>query len=93
MTPSGKNDVPPPDGWARGIDAVAGWLLYTASPGDVVAIDAPLVVANPTGIRECEREVARRSARGPLRCGLSTVSSGVRFSAETTCRMISVGCR
>ncbi len=50
-------------GWARGIDTVAGWLLRTASPGDVVAIDAPLVVANPTGIRECEREVAQRYGR------------------------------
>lgn len=50
-------------GWARGIDAVAEWVLETAIPGDVIAIDAPLVVANPTGMRECEREVAQRYGR------------------------------
>ena len=47
-------------GWARGIDAVAAWVITHAAPGDVIAIDAPLVVANATGIRECEREVAQR---------------------------------
>jgi predicted RNase H-like nuclease len=50
-------------GWARGIDAVVEWLLATAKPGEVIAIDAPLVVANPTGMRECEREVAQRYGR------------------------------
>jgi len=47
-------------GWARGIDAVAAWVITRSTPGDVIAIDAPLVVANATGIRECEREVAQR---------------------------------
>lgn len=50
-------------GWARGIDAVVEWLVATALPGDVIAIDAPLVVANETGMRECEREVAQRYGR------------------------------
>jgi predicted RNase H-like nuclease len=47
-------------GWARGIDAVVDWLVGMARPGDVIGIDAPLVVANATGMRECEREVAQR---------------------------------
>lgn len=50
-------------GWARGIDAVVDWLVELASPQDVIAVDAPLVVANPTGMRECEREVAQRYGR------------------------------
>ncbi|KFF59631.1 hypothetical protein JF66_09855 [Cryobacterium sp. MLB-32] len=50
-------------GWARGIDAVAAWLIALAEPGDVIAIDAPLVVFNATGIRECEREVGQRYGR------------------------------
>ncbi|TFC81344.1 DUF429 domain-containing protein [Cryobacterium cheniae] len=47
-------------GWARGIDAVVEWLVSNSAAGDVIAIDAPLVVANATGMRECEREVAQR---------------------------------
>jgi predicted RNase H-like nuclease len=47
-------------GWARGIDQVVEWLVDHSRPGDVIAIDAPLVVANATGMRECEREVAQR---------------------------------
>lgn len=46
--------------WSRGIDAVVEWLVGIARPGDVVAVDAPLVVANASGIRECEREVGQR---------------------------------
>ena len=47
-------------GWARGIESVVEWLVACSVPGDVIAIDAPLVVANATGMRECEREVAQR---------------------------------
>ncbi|MGR2752866.1 DUF429 domain-containing protein [Agromyces arachidis] len=50
-------------GWARGVDEVAGWLVERMSPGDVVAIDAPLVVTNETGIRDAEREVGQRYGR------------------------------
>ena len=50
-------------GWARGITDVAAWLITHAEPGDVIAIDAPLVVFNATGIRECEREVGQRYGR------------------------------
>ncbi|MFO7691007.1 MAG: DUF429 domain-containing protein [Cryobacterium sp.] len=50
-------------GWARGITAVAEWVIGLAEPGDVVAVDAPLVVFNATGIRDCEREVGQRYGR------------------------------
>lgn len=50
-------------GWARGIRDVADWVLQLARPGDVVAVDAPLVVYNATGMRECEREVGQRYGR------------------------------
>ena len=47
-------------GWARGINDVLEWIEANALPGDVIGIDAPLVVTNETGMRECEREVAQR---------------------------------
>jgi len=47
-------------GWARGIEQVVAWLESHATDGDVIAIDAPLVVTNASGMRECEREVGQR---------------------------------
>ena len=50
-------------GWGRGIDDVVDWVSARARPGDVIAVDAPLVVLNETGMRECEREVGQRYMR------------------------------
>lgn len=50
-------------GWAVGIDAVVAWIVATASPGSVIAVDAPLLVENETGMRLCEREVGQRYGR------------------------------
>ncbi|WP_285028089.1 DUF429 domain-containing protein [Plantibacter sp. ME-Dv--P-122b] len=50
-------------GWAVGIDAVVAWIVATASPGSVIAVDAPLLVRNETGMRLCEREVGQRYGR------------------------------
>jgi len=50
-------------GWARGIDQVVDWIQRHVEPGAVLAIDAPLVVNNPTGMRVCERETGSRYGR------------------------------
>ncbi|WEO76260.1 DUF429 domain-containing protein [Cryobacterium sp. SO2] len=50
-------------GWARGIDDVVDWIQSLVEPGAVLAIDAPLVVNNPTGMRVCERETGSRYGR------------------------------
>ncbi|POH67744.1 DUF429 domain-containing protein [Cryobacterium zongtaii] len=50
-------------GWARGIDEVVDWIQRLGEPGAVLAIDAPLVVNNATGMRECERETGSRYGR------------------------------
>ena len=50
-------------GWTRGIDATTDWILQWARAGDMVAIDAPLVVTNAIGMRECERQVGVRYGR------------------------------
>jgi predicted RNase H-like nuclease len=47
-------------GWARGLEEVLSWILGHLSLGDVIAIDAPLVVPNLTGQRDCERETGSR---------------------------------
>jgi len=50
-------------GWARGIDEVVDWVQSMHEPGAVLAVDAPLVVNNPSGMRECERETGSRYGR------------------------------
>ncbi|WP_244285251.1 hypothetical protein [Cryobacterium shii] len=50
-------------GWARGTDAVVRWIERMWEPGAVLAIDAPLVVDNPSGMRLCERETGSRYGR------------------------------
>jgi predicted RNase H-like nuclease len=65
-------------GWAIGIDAVTHWIVANAEPGDVIAIDAPLVVTNPTGMRECERETGQRYGRWRVAANASNTSRAVQ---------------
>ncbi|AWG01891.1 DUF429 domain-containing protein [Clavibacter michiganensis] len=48
---------------ARGIDEVVAWVDRWQGPGAVAAVDGPLVVANATGSRLAEKEVASRYGR------------------------------
>jgi len=50
-------------GWTTGIEQTHRWIADRIGEGDTIAIDAPLVVVNPTGMRECEREVGQRYGR------------------------------
>ncbi|WP_246854107.1 DUF429 domain-containing protein [Naasia sp. SYSU D00057] len=63
-------------GWLRGIDAVADWLTATAEPGAVIAVDAPLVVPNATGMRTCEKEVGSRYGRWRVAANASNAGLG-----------------
>ncbi|TFV93987.1 DUF429 domain-containing protein [Leifsonia flava] len=78
-------------GWARGIDEVERWLVQTASVGDVIAIDAPLVVSNPMGMRECEREVGRRYGRWKVSANASNLGLGWLAGVSLRRRLESAG--
>lgn len=47
-------------GWTIGLQQTCGWIQQHATSDTRVFIDAPLVVPNATGMRECEREVGQR---------------------------------
>ena len=47
-------------GWTIGLQQTCGWIQQHATNSTHVFIDAPLVVPNATGMRECEREVGQR---------------------------------
>jgi predicted RNase H-like nuclease len=50
-------------GWTTGIDETVAWMDDRAGNTALGFIDAPLVVTNASGPRECEREVGRRFGR------------------------------
>lgn len=61
-------------GWARGVDAVAEWVLREAGDEAVIAVDAPLVVPNATGMREGEKQVGRAYGRWKVSANASNQS-------------------
>jgi predicted RNase H-like nuclease len=61
-------------GWARGVDEVVEWIGAWATPGSSVAIDAPVLVPNATGMRPSEREVARAYGRWHVAANASSAS-------------------
>lgn len=63
-------------GWARGIDEVEAWVLEVATPGAIIAIDAPLLVLNATGMRLAEREVGRGYGRYRVAANASNLALG-----------------
>lgn len=65
-------------GWARGVEDVASWVAQHERPGDVIAIDAPLIVPNATGMRAAEREVGSRYGRWKVAANASNQASAAR---------------
>lgn len=61
-------------GWARGTEAVLEWIDSVWEPGAVLAVDAPLVVNNPSGMRLCERETGRRYGRWSVSANASNLA-------------------
>lgn len=72
-------------GWRRGVEATSVWAAEIA--GDEPAlmfVDAPLVVANPTGQRLCDTQVGQRYGR--WRVSANTVNAASRSLAGVALR-------
>ena len=74
-------------GWTRGVADTAAWVQRHAEVDTVAMVDAPLVVTNPTGMRECEKEIGRRYGRWKVSAnasnlGLPGTLAGVRLTSE-----------
>jgi predicted RNase H-like nuclease len=71
-------------GWTRGVEETASWIERWSMPSTIAMIDAPLVVRNVTGMRECEREIGRRYGRWKVAANCSNLSmpalAGVRLA-------------
>jgi predicted RNase H-like nuclease len=71
-------------GWTRGLDETTDWVERWSTPTAIAMVDAPLVVRNATGMRECEREVGRRYGRWKVAANCSNLAmpalAGVRLA-------------
>ncbi|PZF56496.1 DUF429 domain-containing protein [Curtobacterium sp. MCSS17_008] len=78
-------------GWARGVGAVTDWIAAHLGPRTLVAVDASLVVTNPTGIREAERQVGQRYGRWKVAANPTNLASAASAGARLLDRLTGLG--
>lgn len=78
-------------GWARGVDAVTDWIVQHLGPRTLIAVDASLVVTNPTGIREAERQVGQRYGRWKVAANPTNQASAASAGTALLERLTALG--
>ena len=78
-------------GWARGVDAVTAWIAGHLGPRSLIAVDASLIVTNPTGIREAERQVGQRYGRWKVAANPTNLASAASAGARLLDRLTDLG--
>ena len=61
--------------WTRGVDETLAWTQAHSETDTMLMVDAPLVVANSSGQRRCEREVGQRYGRSWVSANSTNISS------------------
>ena len=80
-------------GWTRGLDETIDWIERWSSEATMAMIDAPLVVSNATGMRECEREVGRRYGRWKVAANCSNLTMAALAGVHLADRLADRGWR
>ena len=80
-------------GWTRGLDETVEWVERWSAPSTIAMVDAPLVVHNATGMRECEREVGRRYGRWKVAANCSNLAMSALAGVRLTERLAVTGWR
>lgn len=62
-------------GWLANTEDVASWIDEHAGENSFTFIDAPLVIENPEGMRDCEKEVGHRYGSWKVFANASNLSS------------------
>ncbi|MFJ3383361.1 MULTISPECIES: DUF429 domain-containing protein [unclassified Curtobacterium] len=78
-------------GWARGVDEVTEWIVQHLGPRTLIGVDASLVVTNPTGIREAERQVGQRYGRWKVAANPTNLASAASAGARLLDRLTALG--
>jgi predicted RNase H-like nuclease len=72
-------------GWARGLEETIDWINSAAGAGPALLfVDAPLIVTNPAGQRECERQAGQRYGRWKVSAN-STNTRSPRLAGVALC--------
>jgi predicted RNase H-like nuclease len=72
-------------GWTRGLEETINWITSAAGPGPALLfVDAPLIVVNPAGQRECERQAGQRYGRWRVSAN-STNTRSPRLAGVALC--------
>lgn len=80
-------------GWTCGVEETVSWIERIAEPDTLLMVDAPLMVENPTGQREAEREVGRRYGRWHVSANSTNLTSPRLAGVILRERLESVGWR
>jgi predicted RNase H-like nuclease len=81
-------------GWTRGVAETAAWMERWATPDAIAMIDAPLVVTNAGGMRECEKEIGRRYGRWKVSANASNLAlTGTLAGTVLTAQLAAAGWR
>lgn len=80
-------------GWARGLDDVESWIGTWAGADAIALVDAPLVVRNAAGMRECERQVARHYGRWKVSANASNLGLAALAGVSLVGRLAADGWR
>ena len=62
-------------GWTIGLGATAAWIAEWQAPATILFVDAPLVVLNAAGQRQCETEVGQRYGRWKVSANSTNMAS------------------
>jgi predicted RNase H-like nuclease len=78
-------------GWTRGVDETFDWIDGHAVGDTMLMIDAPLVVANESGQRVCEREVGQRYGKAWVSANSTNRASRHRAGIQLRERLEAAG--
>ncbi len=80
-------------GWTTGIVETAEWMDEWGSQDALAFVDAPLVVTNNAGQRDCEREVGRRFGRYLVSANTTNLASPRQAGVHLRQRLTTAGWR
>ena len=80
-------------GWTVGLADTAAWIDAQGASPALAFVDAPLVVTNPGGQRECETQVGKRFGRHFVSANTTNLASPRKAGVHLRERLVSAGWR
>jgi predicted RNase H-like nuclease len=78
-------------GWTIGLDETVAWMTEWGAAPALAFVDAPLLVTNESGPRDCDREVGRRFGRHLVSANTVNLASPRRAGTHLRERLVGAG--